>query len=171
MKNSGTNRGNILFGILALVVLASSNFADDKALVSENALRLESFITSWIIIVDEENKRECIFSAYIENVGLSAQRIALGKKIILDVAASNPVVVRLSPRGDEKGKIVRLPDHYYNIVTLNPGEKTLVHERRWVTDLDQILNLDTFVYSVDPEFGEFYNVWIGDLITHIVHIE
>ena len=171
MNHSGTNRGKILFGIFALVVLTSSNFADDKALVSENALRLESFVTSWIIVVDEENKRECIFSAYIKNVGLSAQRIALGKKIILDVAASNPVVVRLSARGDEKGKIVRLPDHYYNIVTLNPGEKALVHERRWVTDLDQILNLDTFVYSVDPEFGEFYDVWIGDLVTHIVHIE
>lgn len=171
MNHSGTNRGKILFGIFALVVLTSSNFADDKALVSENVLRLESFFTSWIIVVDEENKRECIFSAYIKNVGLSAQRIALGKKIILDVAASNPVVVRIRPRTDHKGESVRLPDNYYNIVTLNPGEKTLVHERIWVTDSDDILRLDTFVYSVDSKFGELYNVWSGELVTDIVHIE
>lgn len=115
---------------------------------------------------------------YLRNIGDKTIRLPLGRSFesqeltdpIGAFVFEGQFTSEFSEHGSKADNLIRYPENYYNIVSLQPGEVTALPPRLIRRENREDVRI-WVVYYVSEKFADFYNVWHGNLCDYGEHIE
>ena len=173
MKNSGIFLGKvkfILFFLISSLSCARGNLPDESDCGKlYGNLQIQAVFTMYPVEIDGVQKNVVLIEAYLKNVGNQAIDVPLGTSLAIETKRVGPILYHFDATRNIFGKLIRYPKSYYNFVTLNKDELTMLPPKKFIIEESSEFKAESIqtLYIVESDFAKMMNCWSGMICVNL----
>ena len=173
MKNSGIFLGKvkfILFFLISSLSCARGNLPDESNCGKlYGNLQIQAVFTMYPVEIDGVQKNVVLIEGYLKNVGNQAIDVPLGTSLAIETKRVSPILYHFYATRNVFGELIRFPKSYYNFVTLNKDELTMLPPKKFIIEESSEFKAESIqtLYIVESDFAKMMNCWSGMICVNL----